>query len=56
MAEQVRKGGKPAVAPDKDKVSDGELEKVSGGVGGPEDYRHNPGPETPLRISRVPQS
>ena len=39
MAEQAKKGGKPAAAPDKDKVSDGkvsdgELEKVSGGTTG----------------------
>jgi len=33
MAEQAKKGGKPAAAPDKDKVSDDELEKVSGGTG-----------------------
>ena len=34
MAEQAKKGGKPPAAPDQDKVSDDELEKVSGGTGG----------------------
>ena len=33
MAEQAKKGGKPAAAPDKGEVSDAELEKVSGGTG-----------------------
>ena len=57
MAEQAKKGGKPAAAPDKDKVSDDELEKVSGGVGGPEDRRPQADdPNSPLPISRVPQS
>lgn len=35
MTEQAKKGGKPAAVPDKDKVSDGDLEKVSGGTGAP---------------------
>ena len=35
MAEQAKKGGKPAVAPDQGKVSDAELEKVSGGTSSP---------------------
>ena len=57
MAEQAEKGGKPAAAPDKDRVSDTDLERVSGGVGGPEDRNpHAPDPSQPLRISRVPQS
>ena len=51
MAEQAKKDEKPTVAPDKDKVADDDLEKVSGGVGGPEEGR-----DQPLRISRVPQS
>ena len=57
MAGQAKKGGKPAAAPDKDKVSDDDLEKVSGGVGGPEDRRPQADdPNSPLPISRVPQS
>ena len=34
MTDQAKKGGKPAAAPDKGKVSDSDLEKVSGGTGG----------------------
>ena len=34
MAEQAKKGGKPAAAPDKGAVSDADLEKVSGGAAG----------------------
>ena len=33
MTDQAKKGGKPAAAPDKGKVSDADLEKVSGGTG-----------------------
>ncbi len=34
MAEQAKKGGKPAAVPDKGEVSDADLEKVSGGAAG----------------------
>ena len=33
MTDQAKKSGKPATVPDKGKVSDTDLEKVSGGTG-----------------------
>ena len=54
MDEQAKEGGKPAAAPDKGKVSDSDLEKVSGGVGGPEDRRPQADdPNSPLPVARV---
>ena len=54
MDEQAKKGGKPASIPGKDKMSDSDLEKVSGGVGGPEDRRPQADdPNSPLPVARV---
>lgn len=54
MDEQAKKAGKPASRPGQNKVSDSDLEKVSGGVGGPEDRRPQADdPNSPLPVARV---